>query len=211
MTATKAKHPEIVGTRGKYRLSPEGRRLLIERYDGRSSTLDYLCCELKVPRNIVKDWAGRLGLTRTSNMAWSDKEVAYLERFLPTMSMADLAEKLGRSVLAIRRKGSELGISKDFTEGYTRNSLSKALGVSCHTIDKWIDCGWLRARPRKTQQSHDHWFISDAAVREFIVKHPLAIDPARADWLWLVDVLAGGIGNLAARERDHDPEMEVAI
>jgi hypothetical protein len=212
--AMKSNHPEVVGTRGKYRLSPEGRALLIARYDGRPSTIDYLCGELKVPRNILKDWACRLGLTRTSNMAWSEQELTYLERYLPTMSMEDLSRRLNRSIVSIRWKCRDLGISKAFTEGYTRNSLSLALGASCHTIDKWIEKGWLRARPRKTQCAHDHWYISDAAVRDFVFNYPHLIDPARANWLWLIDVLKGenGLGSLAdERGSFKDAELEAEL
>jgi DNA helicase HerA-like ATPase len=45
-------------------------------------------------------------------------------------------------------------------------------------------------------------------VREFIIAHPNEIDPRRMDWLWMVDLLSGGLGSLTQITQEEQPQKE---
>lgn len=184
----------------KYVLDDVGRRLLIDRYDGRKATLDDLMHRHFTPRGIprqkVKHWASALGLARQKEPAWTPDEIAYLEKYLHKSSLRDIGKHLGRTAVAVRLKAKRLGINKCHQEGYTMRGLMEGLGITNHhRVLLWIDKGWLKGHKRQTERTHDVWYFSDAAIRKFVKEHPNEIDPRRADWLWLVDVLVG-LGSL---------------
>jgi hypothetical protein len=175
----------------KYHLDERATSLLKEHYDSQPETIDRLCRTLGVPRHTLKHWAQVLGLARTTNRPkpWTDNEVSYLESQYHRTHVSTIARKLGRSTTAVAQKAKRLGIRK-CGEGYTFHSL--ALGVDDHKVAAWIDRGLLPASRRKTDRERDVYFISEKAVREFIVQHPLEIDLRKADGLWLIDLLANG-------------------
>lgn len=188
----------------KYFLSDAGRRLLLDTYDGRTETVDMLTKHLQVPRWCVRRWAVQLGLSQPRKTAWTPEEERYLEANLHHMSVGRIAKKLGRTKVAVQRKAASLGISK-LGEGYTIHSLADALGCARQTVTLWVERGWLKGKRRQTERpDNDIWYFSDAAVRKFIMQHPHEVDPRRADWLWLVDVLAGGIGELPGHRGESE-------
>lgn len=186
----------------KYILDEPGRRLLLAKYDGRSETIDELAQLLCVPRWKVMRWGRDLGLARQSEPRWSAEDIAYLERHLHKKSLASIAKTLGRTQTAVRLKVKKLGVNKCLQEGYTMSALCLAFGCDHHKIKKWIEAGWLKGHRRQTQrlqvQGGDVWLFYDQDIRKLIVDHPQEIDPRRADWLWLVDVLVGGANGLGA-------------
>lgn len=80
------------------------------------------------------------------------------------------------------------------------------LGLGCdhHTVERWLQKGWLKGTKRHTERTRDMWYFTDQSIRDFVRKHPNEIDPRRADWLWLVDVLVGGLGELSAERGERD-------
>lgn len=190
------------GRHQKYVLSDACRRILLERYDGRTATLDDLMRYFPgVPRWCVRKWACDLGLARRKEPLWTEEEVAFLERNLHKKRIADIARHLGRTQTAVKIKARRLGVNKT-QEGYTLRGLCLGLGVDHHKVYGWVERGWLIGHRRQTDRpSGDIWWFTDAAIRKLVVQHPCEIDPRRADWLWLVDLLAGGLGSLA-KERE---------
>jgi hypothetical protein len=194
------------GRRQIYVLDDVGRRLLIEQYDGKTETIDHLMrthfTPRGIPRSRVKAWACQLGLARQKEPRWTNKDLAYIERHLHKKSLGVIAKHLKRTKIAVQLKAKQLGVSKT-QEGYTMRGLMMGLGVTNHRrIELWIKQGWIRASRRQTENSAcDYWYFSDAGIRDFIKNHPEEVDPRRADWLWLVDVLLGGdmgIGSLTS-------------
>lgn len=181
----------------KYVLDERGRRLMLDVYDGTTEKIDWLAYQLHVPRGRVKKWASELGLTwQARNPPWTPEDEKYLERNLHKQSVADIAKNLGRTKTAVKLKAKRLGINKTLQEGYTMRSLCLGLGCDHHKVERWLEKGWLKGRRRGTErverQGGDVWLFTNAALRRFIADHPNEIDPRRADWLWLVDVLLGG-------------------
>ncbi len=186
----------------KYFLTDAGRRLIVETYDGKTRTITALAERLQVPRWCIRRWAVQMGLVRVrENKRWTPEEEMNLEILMHRMSVKALAKKLGRTETAIQRKAASLGITK-CGEGYTMHALADALGCARQTVALWVEKGWLKGQRRKTaRDGNDIWYFSDAAVRKFIMQHPYEIDPRRAEWGWLVDVLTGGIGELGGNNR----------
>jgi hypothetical protein len=167
-------------------------------YDGRTATIDRLQQILGVPRWKVIRWASWLGLCRPMKRmpAWSDADDAYLERHLPTMSLDAIAQHLGRTKTAIRVRAKRMGVNKT-NEGYTMRGLEIALGLDHRKIIKMVEQGWLKGSRRQSERTAgDMWIFTHTAIRRFVTEHPEEIDPRRMDWLWMVDLLAGGLGSL---------------
>lgn len=184
------------GRQQKYFLDEPGRRLLLAKYDGTCATIDELARRIAVPRDTIKRWAGQLGLTRQKEPAWTPEEIEYLQTHLSHTRMSTMSKTLGRTITAIKLKAKRLGVNKCYQEGYTMRGLCLGLGCDHHAVERWMRQGWLKGKRRGTertqQQGGDVWLFTDHAIREFIIAHPQEVDPRRADWLWLVDVLAGG-------------------
>lgn len=195
------------GIKQRYFLDEPGRRLILALYDGRTETIDDLARRLHVPRWKVKRWAILLGLVRPNPKAkpWTREEDEYLETNMCRMSLAAIGKHLGRTAVGVKVRAKRIGVNKS-GEGYTMRRLCDCLGVDHHKVAKWIEAGWLRGHRRHTErEDNDMWLFTDNAIRHLIIKHPLEIDPRRADWLWLVDILVG-LGELATPDTEKEVE-----
>jgi hypothetical protein len=189
----------------KYVLTDWGRQLILSQYDGTSEHIDELARRLQVPRWTVKKWGQQLGMARQKEPFWTPEDEAFLERNLHNKSIAEIAKTLGRTKTAVKLKAKRIGVNKTMQEGYTMRGLCMALGCDHHKVERWLEYGWLKGKRRKTERSKaqggDVWYFTDRDIRKLIVMHPTEIDHRRIDWLWMVDLLAGGdfngIGSLA--------------
>lgn len=179
-----------------------GRELMVNYYDGTSEAITMLAQRLCVPRYTIHRWASQLQLGKRHVRPWTTKEVQYLESNLHHLSYEMLAQKMNRTEAAIYLKAQDMGLNKSH-EGYTLTGLASGFGVHHEKIKRWVEKGWLRGKRRQTRRTHvgDIWYFSDAAVRDFVKHHPEEVDPAKSDWLWLVDVLCDGLGELGGDKR----------
>lgn len=172
----------------KHPLTDQARRILRDTYDSRTETIDQLVVTLQVPRHTVKRWARQLGLARTKPRRWTPEEDAYLDQNLSRRSVERMALHLRRTVTAVALRAKRLRITKS-DEGYTSESLALALGVDGHKVRRWIAGGVLRATRRHTRRENDTYYISDNAVRDFVVDYPGEINLRMVDSLWFIDLL----------------------
>lgn len=187
------------GIRQKYFLDEPGRHLIRAKYDGRTETIDELAMRLNVPRWTVKKWGRELGLARQREPRWTQEDEDYLRRNLHRSSLGDIARKLKRTKTAVKLKAKRLSVNKTLQEGYTMRGLCLGLGCDHKQVERWLANGWLKGRHRHTERTQvqgDVWYFSDEAIRKFILHHPREIDQRRFDWLWVLDILAGGLGEL---------------
>jgi hypothetical protein len=187
----------------KWRLSDFQRRLLLERYDGRTETIDALMRHFPdVPRWRVKRWAGELGLSYKKAPPWTPEELDYLREHLGTLRVKAIAKHLGRTVTAVQVMSKRLHISQRLSEGYTMRGVCEGLGVDHHKVERWLEHGWLRGRRIGTERTKTHlgdiWQFTDRNVYELVRDHPSEIDPRRVEWLWLVDILTSHGGRVMA-------------
>jgi len=184
----------------KYVLSEQQKFFLLELYDGTTERIEMLARHHLfhgVPRWKMRQWAVELGLARSRDPRWTKEDENYLERNLHRESVQDIADHLGRTDTAVKLKAKRLGVNKCDQEGYTQRGLCAGLGCNHRKIKRWISNGWLKGSRRQTERAvDDTWYFSDFAIYQFIKEHPEEIDPRRADWLWLVDIMAGGVGEL---------------
>lgn len=177
-------------SRKKYFFDEASDRLIRERYDSRTETIDRLARLLGYPRWAIKRRAQTLGLARTREKPWSEKEVAYLEGNLHRQSMSVLARQLRRSVTAVALKARRLGIRKA-AEGYTIRSLAQAFGVDDHNVARWVELGLLKASRRNSERARDMYIIPDREVKRFVCTNPMEFNLKKVDQVWFIDVLAG--------------------
>lgn len=181
----------------KYIFTPERQAYLREHY-GRTPAKDIarhaLFCG--VPTWRIWHWAGDLELTGGAK-PWTKREEAYLETHYHHMSSSELAQRLGRSQSGIINKCRQIGLCKT-TQGYTLQDVAMGLGCSEGLLLKWIEAGWLVASKRVMGRTDDRaaWYISEQAIRTLVRCHPNQINQHRVDWLWLMDVIFDGIGDL---------------
>jgi hypothetical protein len=188
------------GIRQKYFLDEPGRALILAKYDGTKPVIDELAARLHVPRYVVKKWGCQLGLARQKEPFWTRAEEEYLEANLGRASIATIAKTLGRTQIAVKLKAKRLGVNKT-AEGYTMRGLCLALGCDHHKVERWLRDGWIVGRRRETEkEKNDYWLFTDGQIRDFVLAHPLEIDPRRMDWLWMVSLLSGGPGTLLSQE-----------
>lgn len=150
-------------------------------------------------RNAVSKRGAELGVARAKERPWTVPEKELLERFghlAPSGIRRQFsAAGFSRSIAAIQIKLNRTRIKRNL-EGYSANSLAGALGLDVHKILTWIRRGLLTAERRGTErtqtQGGDIWWISDRAVKRFVLRVPEEIDLARVEKIWFLDLLTGG-------------------
>ena len=152
-----------------------------------------------MPHWALKKRARELGLTRTKELPWSERELEILARYA-WMSDERIRLKLKaagyvRAVIGIHLKLKRMKFKHDGSF-YSASGLAQALGIDSHAVTRWIKSGHLKAKFRGTarteQQNGDIYLIHEKDVRRFILEHPTDIDLRRVDQLWFLDVLTNG-------------------
>jgi hypothetical protein len=175
--------------RGGYRRQRQGDR----------QALQAVSRQIAWSRSAVCKRGAELGVTRAKERPWIAEEQELLERFghlAPSGIRREfVAAGFCRSIAAIQIKLNRTRIKQNL-DGYSANSLGRALGVDAHKILTWIRRGLLTAERRGTDrtevQGGDTWWISDRAVKRFILRAPEEIDLARVEKIWFLDLLTGG-------------------
>ncbi|MEW6210160.1 MAG: helix-turn-helix domain-containing protein [Acidobacteriota bacterium] len=172
------------------------RRIYQERLQRRSSPIPgirALARKIGWPRHTLQKRARELRLTRpTDDRAWSEREIAILERFA-WMSTERIQMRLRtagfeRTCNAIKIKLSHLSLRQN-TPFMSANQLSECFGVDRSTILRWIRHGYLKARYEEERQK---WLIHENDVRRFVVSHPVEFDIRKVDQLWFLNMITEG-------------------
>lgn len=128
---------------------------------------------------------------------WSGDEEAILERsahLCPEVIQRKLREKgFHRSVTGIVMKRKRERFLQNLN-GYSACKVAEGLGVDMHFVRRAIKAGKLKARYRGTkrtpQQGGDQYYITERAVRDYIVGNINEIDIRKVDKYWFVGLLA---------------------
>lgn len=159
-----------------------------------------LAKKLGMPHWALKKRARELGLARTKEMPWSERELGILARYA-WMSDERIRLKLkaagySRTVTGIHLKLKRMKFKHDGSF-YSAYSLAQALGIDTHAVRRWIKSGHLKAKLRGTartaQQNGDSYLIQEKDVRRFILEHPTDIDLRKVDQLWFLDLITNGL------------------
>ena len=153
-----------------------------------------------MPHWALKKRARELGLARTKELPWSERELEILARYA-WMSDERIRLKLKaagyvRTVTGIHLKLKRMRFKHD-ESFYSASGLAQALGIDSHAVTRWIKSGHLKAKLRGTarteQQNGDIYLIHEKDVRRFILEHPTDIDLRRVDQIWFLDLITNGL------------------
>jgi hypothetical protein len=159
-----------------------------------------LAKQVGIPHWALKKRARELGLARTKELPWSERELEILARSA-WMSDERIRLKLkaagySRTVTGIHLKLKRTGFKHDGSF-YSANGLAQALGIDSHAVTRWIKSGHLKAKLRGTarseQQNGDIYLIHEKDVRRFILAYPTDIDLRKVDQLWFLDLITNGL------------------
>src|SRR5271165_3106134 len=157
-----------------------------------------------MPHWALKKRARELGLARTKELPWSERELEILARYA-WMSDERIRLKLkaagyARTVTGIHLKLKRMRFKHDGSY-YSANGLAQALGIDSHAVTRWIKSGHLKAKLRGTarteQQNGDIYLIHEKDVRRFVLEHPTDIDLRKVDQLWFLDLITNGLVHAA--------------
>jgi hypothetical protein len=159
-----------------------------------------LAKKVGMPHWALKKRARELGLARTKEQRWDERELEILARHA-WMSDERIRLKLksagyARTVTAVHLKLKRMRFKHDGSF-YSANGLAHALGIDSHAVTRWIKSGHLKAKFRGTarteQQNGDIYLIHEKDVRRFILEHPSDIDLRKVDQLWFLDLITNGL------------------
>lgn len=142
------------------------------------------------PSHVVSRRARELGVVPVAQQRpWSRPELAILKN-----GVLLGAETIRRQ---LRKEGFHRSISSILAEkrhalvplkiDHSAREVALSLGVDPHKVLLWIRRGLLLARRRNGSR----WMISADAVRDFVFAYPQQFDLAKADKLWLLELLEG--------------------
>lgn len=187
------------GKRERWTTNDQIDRLILQTYGRARSPRDVarLAQTLRRPSWWVSKRARTLGLVspRFKETPWTPAEIEIVSENahrVPSYLKAALKRAgFTRSETAIVVKLKRLGADRTDPNNYTATGLAGVLGVDPHRITDWITKGWLKAKRRGNDapEDRDHWWISRRDAARFIVENVHAINFAKVDKHWLVDLL----------------------
>ena len=172
-----------VQSRRKYFFTDQIDQLIREIYRNRRDaksrpSIPLLAKKVGMPHWALKKRARELGLARTKELPWSERELEILARYA-WMSDERIRLKLkaagyARTVTGIHLKLKRMRFKHDGSF-YSASGLAQALGIDSHAVTRWIKSGHLKAKFRGTartaQQNGDIYLIHEKDVRRFILEH----------------------------------------
>jgi hypothetical protein len=194
-----------VQSRRRYVFNDQIDRFIREIYLNHRATktrpgIRLLANKVGVPHWALKKRARELGLARTKELFWNERELEIMAR---NAWMSDERIRLrlkaagySRTVTGIHLKLKRMRFKND-ASFYSAYSLAQALGIDPHVVTRWIKSGHLKARFRGTartpQQNGDSYLIQEKDVRRFILEHPTDVDLRKVEQLWFLDVITNGL------------------
>lgn len=185
------------------KLTPEIEALLRNSYEqGNKQCIFAVARAAGCAPRTVRKWARKLGLVKPCRR-WTRAQERYLERVYHLQSVDAIAKKLDRTPRAVMQHAQIIGIRKG-DEGYTKRQIMDIFGCGNATMTKWIREGWLKTMRRHTlrPEHEDMLYISEAAIRDFIVNHRHVVSKYvdEGNFAWIIDIVT------AKHEREDKDE-----
>jgi hypothetical protein len=112
----------------------------------------------------VKKRAAALGLCRRKAPHWTDTDVNHLLWSIDSnASLALIAERLGRTVAAVRKKLRDLGYTAESLGGYKVKEVAEMFAVSPARVQYWAAEKFLLTKGGR---------ITESSLSKFLVDHP---------------------------------------
>lgn len=144
------------------------------------------------PGFAIHQRAAQLGVARTKPPGWTGEEIERLHELVATAGRRTIARRLGRTEYSVKAQLRKLGLSLQFRDGYTGETLASVLGTSPKTVRRWEQMRWLKKVDDRFPES---------AIRRFLVTHPEQYQLGRVNEAWFK-------GMLFDRYNDADTHLE---
>lgn len=164
-----------------------------------------LALKFGMPRWAVSNRARKLGIlpVQKKEPNWSGEEIQILEHAsqytVPVIQRKLKAAGYSRSQMGILLKRKRMRFLNNLN-GHSVRSIATCFGIDDHTIIRWINNGWLKAKRRGTDRSKrqggDHYHIKDKWIRDFIIDSVAVIDFRKIDKYWVTDLLSAKASEL---------------
>lgn len=181
--------------RSKYVLTGPIQDVLREHWDSTvRGRVAEIAKRLRWPAWAVKKAARSLGLCRPwskDRRPWNTVELATLRTWLGKRSPEWIAKTLGRSKTSVANKIKRLGESQRIREGYTRGDLAECFHVDFHTVDRWVERGWLPMQHSVQWAGGRVLRCSEDQVRRFVRNHPMEFRLDKVDQVWFLGLVLG--------------------
>ena len=154
--------------------------------------------------------ARALGLRSRKSPDWTKDEVEFLRRNWGHLTEGQVARRLKRSITAVHIKVKRLSLGRCRPTGsFSAQEAAKVLSIDIHTVSRWIDQGWLKAKKRVTNGKPVLTMIMVDDLEDFLRTHPEAWDSRKASGLsealhakhWEQGMAKGKIPALAEKRR----------
>ena len=188
----------------KYVITPEKHRRIERLYKSTpiKGAVAELAKKIGLPRWRVSRYAIAQGwiAVQKKEPNWNPEEIRIMKKNA-RLSPSGIGKRLkahgyARSETAVILKRKRMRLAANLN-GQAAHSLAECLGVESHFILRAIKLGKLNATRRGTDrtavQGGDMWYITDSAIKDYIVNHMYEIDIRKVDKYWFVDLLTGRI------------------
>lgn len=93
---------------------------------------------------------------------WTKEEIDYLLDRWGEVSVKGIADRLGRSISAVRQKGYRIGLGKptDHMDGVLVHQFAKETGISYSTIMWWIKNKKFPAKQKTLVEEEKYWYVN---------------------------------------------------
>ena len=148
-----------------------------------------------IPQHVILARARALGLSRTKEKPWTDKEERLLER-CAGLHLAVIARRFAKAGYHRTETAIKLRITRsklhETPNHYSASRVASFFGVHTTTVSQWIKAGHLNTAGKKgTERVHDSHLISRDDLREFVLNHPEEFHLQRiTDQYFFIDLLA---------------------
>lgn len=115
----------------------------------------------------IRKRAAKLGLSRAKAQPWSDADEHHLLWSIDSnASLALIAQRLGRSVAAVRKRLWNLGYKAESLGGFKVKEVAEMLSVLPDRVRNWVKSGLLLTKGGR---------ITEASLSKFLAHHPSRI------------------------------------
>jgi len=154
--------------------------------------IDDLSRRFGFPRHIIRLRAQKFAITVVDYRRWTEDELAYLRENAGQVPVSAMIKRLRRNFYSISSRIRALGLSRDARDGYSIANLTEVLGVSYHSVAKWIAAGWIRLGINGRFRGR----ASEDTMRAFLHRHAEEYDLRRVDQAWFKGMVFADFGAL---------------
>lgn len=116
---------------------------------------------------------------RNAGHEWTHADIVILEGSFGAVPTAALAQRLGRTVTAVRLKAKRGGLRMRDNAGMTGREVAHLLGVDERLVGRWVERGMLHTTRGYAQGPHHIHRVTERALDAFVAEHAHWLDARR--------------------------------